>query len=81
MEVCPSRNNKYNKLPDSGYIGNGYDHGHMDPCRDFKWDSRAWFESFYMTNMAPQKSGMKPKAWQGSEDQCRKWVRIYPGNL
>ncbi len=47
----------------NGYSSSGYDHGHMAPARDFKWNSGAWCESFYMTNMAPQHGCFNQKGW------------------
>ena len=45
----------------------GYDHGHMCPAGDNKWDKKAMFETFYLSNMCPQKSRLNQETWQNLE--------------
>ncbi len=65
---------KYKTIKRNAYNSSGYDHGHIAPARDFKWDSTAWAESFYMTNMAPQHGCFNQKGWCHLESHCRKWA-------
>ena len=69
-----SRDPQYLDLKKNAYASSGYDHGHMAPARDFKWNSGAWWESFYMTNMAPQHGCFNQKGWCHLESHCRKWA-------
>ena len=53
------------------YTRSGYDRGHMAPAGDMKWDPVAMDESFFMTNIAPQRSDLNRGAWQKLEQKCR----------
>ena len=53
------------------YVYSGYDRGHLIPAADLKWSSQAMFDSFYMTNISPQKADFNRKKWLDLE----KWVR------
>ena len=39
----------------SDYRGSGYDRGHLAPAADMKWSVTTMSESFYMSNMSPQR--------------------------
>lgn len=55
----------------------GYDHGHMCPAGDCKWDREAMRQTFLLTNMCPQNSNLNRGDWQELEDRCRGWARHY----
>jgi endonuclease G len=76
-----SRDPQFTVIKKDGYSSSGYDHGHMAPARDFKWSSAAWWESFYMTNMAPQNACLNQKGWCHIESHCRKWAGTYSDNV
>ncbi len=68
-------NPQYNRLKNDAFEGSGYDHGHLAPCRDFKWNEDAWYESFYMTNMSPQNACCNQRGWCYLESLCRYWAK------
>ncbi len=57
------------------YTHSGYTRGHMAPAADMKWDRDAMKESFYMTNICPQKSSLNSGGWSKLEDKVRDWAR------
>ncbi len=59
------------------YKGSGYDRGHLAPAGDFKFDSVAMSESFFLTNMSPQLPDFNRGIWQRVEQQVRNWVQEY----
>ena len=58
----------------SDYKGSGYDRGHLAPAADFKWSSTAMSESFFMSNMSPQKPGFNRGIWKKLESNVRNWA-------
>ena len=59
---------------DNDYIGSGYDKGHLASAADMCWSSTAMSESFYYSNMSPQKKGFNRGIWKKLEVQVRKWA-------
>ena len=53
------------------YSNSGYDRGHMAPAGDFKWNTKAMQESFYMTNMCPQNHNLNSGDWRELEELVR----------
>lgn len=53
------------------YRGSGYDRGHLAPAGDMKWSKTAMSESFYMSNMSPQKPGFNRGIWRSLESLVR----------
>jgi DNA/RNA endonuclease G (NUC1) len=57
------------------YLKTGFDRGHQAPAADAKFDQRVMDESFYFTNMSPQRGvGMNRGAWKFLEEATRAWV-------
>jgi len=56
------------------YVGTGYDKGHMVPDGDLSWDQQVEYESFLMTNMAPQAGSLNRGIWKSLETSIRGWV-------
>lgn len=56
------------------YKGSGFDRGHLAPAADMKWSPVAMSESFYMSNMSPQKPSFNRGIWKRLEEQVRKWA-------
>ena len=64
---------KNGATPDD-YAGTGYDKGHMSPDGDLSWDPQVEYESFLMTNMAPQLPGLNRSTWKLLETTIRGWA-------
>ena len=60
------------------YTRSGYDRGHMAPAADMKWDNEAMRESFYMTNICPQKHALNGGGWKRWAIQCRLSAKEWP---
>ncbi len=59
------------------YKGNKYDRGHLAPAADMLFDKRAMEESFYYSNMSPQKHSFNNGVWKKLEKQVRDWAKLY----
>ncbi|MBI5815875.1 MAG: DNA/RNA non-specific endonuclease [Nitrospinae bacterium] len=56
------------------YTRSRYDRGHQAPSADFHWSKKAMVESFYMSNMAPQRPNLNRKLWAELEGTVRGWA-------
>jgi endonuclease G len=56
------------------YAGTGYDKGHMSPDGDQSWSQQVEYESFLMTNMAPQAGSLNRGIWKLLETNVRGWA-------
>jgi endonuclease G len=57
------------------YLKTGFDRGHQAPAADAKFSQQVMDESFYFTNMSPQRGiGMNRGAWKYLEEATRAWV-------
>lgn len=57
------------------YLRTGFDRGHQAPAADAKFDQTVMDESFFFTNMSPQRGiGMNRGAWKFLEEATRSWV-------
>jgi len=56
------------------YKNSGYDRGHLCPAADMTWSVDALSETFYMSNMSPQKPRFNRGIWKKLETQVRKWA-------
>ena len=57
------------------YTRTGYDRGHLAPAGDMKWSMKAMRESFYLSNICPQKPGLNRGIWKDLEEQIRLWAK------
>lgn len=57
------------------FRGSGYDRGHLAPAGDMKLNREVMSESFFMSNMAPQRPDFNRGIWRELEEQVRRWVR------
>jgi endonuclease G len=57
------------------YLKTGFDRGHQAPAADAKFDQTIMDQSFFFTNMSPQRGiGMNRGAWKFLEENVRSWV-------
>ncbi len=64
-------------VDDSGkrqYDGFGFDRGHLAASADFRWNQQALSESYYYSNMTPQRPGFNRESWAEVEDFVRGYV-------
>ena len=59
------------------YKGSGYDRGHLAPAADMGFSEAAMSESFYMSNMSPQRPSFNRGIWKKLETQVRNWAKAY----
>lgn len=83
LEGDASRSNRFVPDPDvapaesatlSDYSKSGFDRGHIAPAADFNWSKQAKDESFYLSNMAPQRPSFNRGIWKRLEDRVRFWA-------
>ena len=53
------------------YKDSGYDRGHMAPAADFKRSDEAMSETFFLSNMAPQRPKLNEITWSHLENEVR----------
>ncbi len=56
------------------YKGSGYDRGHLCPAAAMKISKEAMSETFFMSNMSPQKPYFNRGIWKKLEGVVRNWV-------
>lgn len=59
------------------YRGSGYDRGHLAPAADMAFSEAAMSESFYLSNISPQRPAFNRGIWRKLEAQVRTWARRY----
>ena len=56
------------------YWSSGYQHGHICPSADRQYSTEANRQTFFLTNMQPQRGALNEGPWQAMENQVRTWV-------
>jgi len=56
------------------YSGSGFDRGHLAPAADMGWSSTTMKESFFYSNMSPQRPEFNRGIWKKLEEQIRDWA-------
>jgi endonuclease G len=56
------------------YWDSGYDRGHLAPSADFRWSKIALSESYFYSNMSPQKPEFNREIWADLESFIREYV-------
>lgn len=59
----------------SDYTKSGYDRGHLCPAGDMGFNPTAMVESFFMSNISPQKPDFNRGIWKELETAVRGWAR------
>lgn len=77
------RLNKFNRDPnvkvevsamDGDYRKSGYDKGHLCPAADMSHSKQAMEETFYYSNISPQKPEFNRGIWKSLEELVRSWA-------
>ena len=82
VRVSRGRDTKFKADPNLGvlspkhndYTNTPYDRGHMCPANDCLQSGEALLESFYMSNVCPQRSSLNRNSWATLEDKCHTWI-------
>jgi len=56
------------------YWDSGFDRGHLAPSADFRWSQQALSESYYYSNMSPQRPELNREIWAELEAKLREVV-------
>lgn len=56
------------------YRGSGYDRGHLAPAADLAFSAETMRDSFYMSNMSPQKPKFNRGIWKELEAEVRRFA-------
>jgi len=56
------------------YKGFGYDRGHLAPSADFRWSQKSLSESYFYSNISPQKASFNQGKWAGLENMIRGYI-------
>ena len=75
FRVDPKIKTKSAELND--YRGSGFDRGHLAPAADMKYSELSMSESFYLSNISPQKPNFNRQIWRNIEAQFRSWGHEY----
>ncbi len=60
------------------YDGFGFDRGHLAPSADFRWSSKALSESYFYSNMSPQRPEFNRESWAEVERLIRGYLYEHP---
>jgi len=61
------------------YRKSGYDKGHLCPAGDMKFSKQAFEDTFYTSNISPQKKDFNAGVWNRLEQKVRYWADKYDG--
>ena len=56
------------------YWDSGFDRGHLAPSADFRWSQKALSESYFYSNMSPQRPELNREIWAELEGKLREVV-------
>ena len=59
------------------YKRSGYDRGHLCPAGDRRFSEYAYNETFYTSNIVPQRKDFNAGVWNRLEQQVRQWCKTY----
>jgi endonuclease G, mitochondrial len=61
------------------YKKSGYDKGHLCPAGDMEFDSNAYTDTFFTSNISPQLHDFNGGIWNRLEQKTRYWATKYDG--
>lgn len=56
------------------YWDSGFDRGHLAPSADFRWSRNALSQSYFYSNMSPQRPELNREIWAKLENLVREWA-------
>jgi endonuclease G len=59
------------------YKNSGFDRGHLCPAGDRRFSEYAYNETFYTSNISPQRKDFNAGVWNRLEQQVRQWCKKY----
>ncbi len=59
------------------YKKSGYDKGHLCPAGDMKFSKNAFEDTFFTSNISPQKHNFNAGIWNRLEEKTRYWAQKY----
>jgi len=65
---------KTNSATPNDYHGSGYDMGHLAPAKAMSQNHTSMSESFYLSNISPQKKSFNRGIWKRLEGKVRYWA-------
>jgi endonuclease G len=60
--------------PHEAYTKTGFDRGHLAPAADMAWSVTTMKESFYTSNICPQRPEFNRGIWKNLESKIRDWA-------
>lgn len=70
---------KTNSADWRNYKNSGYDKGHLCPAGDRKSSFKTYKETFYTSNISPQRHDFNSGLWNRLEEKTRYWAEKYDG--
>ena len=61
------------------YKKSGYDRGHLCAAADMRFSKQAYDETFFTSNISPQKHNFNDGIWKKLEEKTRYWAQKYNG--
>ena len=71
----------YPSAQNSDYYKSGYDKGHLCPAADMKFSQTAMNETFYLSNVSPQRADLNRDVWDKLEKLVRSWLSTIDSDL
>jgi endonuclease G, mitochondrial len=68
---------KTNSADWRNYKKSGYDKGHLCPAADMKFSKKAFEDTFFTSNISPQKHNFNDGIWNTLEGKVRYWAEKY----
>ena len=62
---------------DNSYRHSGYDRGHMAPAASMDFSDKSLYQSYFYTNVAPQRPGLNRKGWFRLEKESRQYAKRF----
>lgn len=70
----PDPNIKPSTTSHNSYTKTGFDRGHLAPAADMAWSIQTMKESFYTSNICPQRPAFNRGIWKVLESSVRNWT-------